>query len=67
MGEGHTPEGLGARRAEGQGESSEITGQREKELSRIRSEAYRRQEEILGESEALAVAAVYERARRALV
>jgi len=41
-------------RAEGQGESSEITGQREKELSRIRSEAYRRQEEILGESEAAA-------------
>lgn len=39
-------------RAEGQGESAEISGQREKELSRIRSEAYRRQEEILGEAEA---------------
>ena len=45
-------------RSEGQGQSSEIRGQKEKELQRITSEAYRTAEEIRGQADADA-AAIY--------
>lgn len=41
-------------RSEGNGKSSEIDGQREKELLRIESGAYKRAQEIRGEAEAIA-------------
>ncbi len=45
-------------RSEGKGESSEIRGQKEKELQRITSEAYRTAEEVRGNADAEA-AAIY--------
>jgi membrane protease subunit HflC len=48
-------------RSEGNGEAARILGNRERDLNRIQSEAYRRVEEIRGEADAKA-AAIYARA-----